>query len=73
MNKKYLKEDALENENFEDKLTKIDEILDRLNNQDINLQDSVNLYKDGVKLLKESRKILQDVKLEIEYIDKDEE
>lgn len=63
----------MENENFEDKLTKIDEILDRLNNQDINLQDSVNLYKDGVKLLKESRKILQDVKLEIEYIDKDEE
>ncbi|ASM36298.1 exodeoxyribonuclease VII small subunit [Campylobacter sputorum] len=63
----------MENDNFEEKLKKIDEILNELNGKDINLQDSVNIYKEGIKLLKESRKILEDIKLEVEYINKDEE
>ncbi|ASM37978.1 MAG: exodeoxyribonuclease VII small subunit [Campylobacter sputorum] len=63
----------MENDNFEEKLKKIDEILNELNSEDINLQDSVNIYKEGIKLLKESRKILEDIKLEVEYINKDEE
>ncbi|ASM34635.1 30S ribosomal protein S17 [Campylobacter sputorum subsp. bubulus] len=63
----------MENDNFEEKLKKIDEILNELNGKDINLQDSVNIYKKGIKLLKESRKILEDIKLEVEYINKDEE
>lgn len=62
----------MENDNFEEKLKKIDEILNELNGKDINLQDSVNIYKEGIKLLKESRKILEDIKLEVEYINKDE-
>ncbi|ASM39636.1 exodeoxyribonuclease VII small subunit [Campylobacter sp. RM12327] len=63
----------MENDNFEEKLKKIDEILNELNSEDINLQNSVNIYKEGIKLLKESRKILEDIKLEVEYINKDEE
>lgn len=56
-------------ESFEAKLEKIDELLNGLNDENISLQDSVELYKKGVLLLKEARDILENAKLSIKEID----
>ena len=56
-------------ESFETKLSKIDELLNSLNDENISLQDSVKLYKKGVLLLKQARDILENAKLSIKEID----
>lgn len=56
-------------ESFEIKLSKIDELLNSLNDENISLQDSVELYKKGVLLLKQARDILENAKLSIKEID----
>lgn len=56
-------------ESFEAKLGKIDKLLEGLNDENISLQDSVELYKKGVLLLKEARDILENAKLSIKQID----
>ncbi|ANE33945.1 exodeoxyribonuclease VII, small subunit [Campylobacter hyointestinalis subsp. lawsonii CCUG 27631] len=55
-------------ETFEEKIEKLDDLLKKLNNEDINLADSVNLYKDGIKLVKEARQILESSKLIIKEV-----
>lgn len=60
------------NESFETKIDKLNELLEKLKNEDINLQESVELYKSGMKLVKEARGILENAKLsitEVENID----
>lgn len=52
-------------ESFEEKIENLDKILAKFDNEDINLLDSVSLYKDGIKNLKEARDLLQNAKLEI--------
>ena len=56
-------------ESFEIKLSKIDELLNSLNDENVSLQDSVELYKKGVLLLKQARDILENAKLSIKEID----
>lgn len=53
------------NETFEIKIDKLNELLEKLKNEDINLQESVELYKSGMKLVKEARGILENAKLSI--------
>ena len=55
----------MKRENFEDKLMRADKILERLNNENISLEESVKLHKEGKKLLSEAAKILQNAKLTI--------
>ncbi len=57
---------------FEKKLEKAKKILDALMQQDITLQKSVELYKEGMKELKEAEKLLEEAKVQIEYIQKEE-
>lgn len=54
---------------FEEKMENIKKILENLNNKDINLQDSIKLYKDGISKIKEAREQLESAKLEIKEID----
>lgn len=56
-------------ENFETKLEKINEIIKTLNNPEIKLNDSLNSYKEGMKLIKEAQQILDNAKLEITEIE----
>jgi exodeoxyribonuclease VII small subunit len=59
--------------NFEKKLKNSKEILDKLLNPDITLSDSMTLYKDGLKELKEANKMLEDAKVEFIELSDDED
>ena len=54
---------------FEEALNKLAEINEKLSAEDISLEDSVKLFKDGVELTKLCQKKLDDAKQEIEQIE----
>lgn len=47
---------------FEDRIAKIKEIIDKLNNGEITLKDGMQLYKDGANEIKEAQKMLENAK-----------
>ena len=49
--------------NFEDKIAKAKELLEKLSNPQITLSDSINVYKTGVKELEDAQKLLDEAKL----------
>ncbi|WP_169974367.1 MULTISPECIES: exodeoxyribonuclease VII small subunit [unclassified Campylobacter] len=61
--------EEIRQDQFEDKLIKANEILERLSDENISLEDSVKLHKEGKKLLDEAAKILQNAKLVINEIE----
>jgi exodeoxyribonuclease VII small subunit len=60
-------------ESFENKIDKIEKLLESLNNENLALSDSIKLYKDGLKLVSEARDMLENAKLEITQIGEDSE
>ena len=56
-------------EDFESKLAKANEILKQLSDENLSLEQSVKLHKEGKKLLEEADKILQNAKLVIKDAD----
>ena len=56
-------------EDFESKLAKANEILKQLGDENLGLEQSVKLHKEGKKLLEEADKILQNAKLVVKYAD----
>jgi|SaaInlStandDraft_4_1057021.scaffolds.fasta_scaffold167673_2 exodeoxyribonuclease VII small subunit len=58
-----------ENENFENKLQKANQIIEQLSNSELPLDKSVALYKEGMKTLEAATKQLSDAKLEFEQIE----
>lgn len=61
-------DENLKQDDFESKLAKAGEILERLNRDDLSLEQSVKLHKEGKKLLDEAGEILQNAKLQIKEI-----
>jgi len=60
-----------ENENqvgFEENIKKAQELLEKLIDPEITLQDSVSVYKEGLKELEAAQKLLDDVKLEFQEL-----
>ena len=55
-------------QDFEKKLKEAKELLDKLNNPEITLYDSMEYYKKGMKLLNEATKMIEEAKLEFEKI-----
>ena len=53
----------LEQINFEEKIIKAKELLEKLSNPQITLSDSINVYKIGVKELEDAQKLLDEAKL----------
>ena len=53
----------LEQINFEEKIIKAKELLEKLSNPQITLSDSIKVYKTGVKELEDAQKLLDDAKL----------
>ncbi len=49
--------------NFEEKIIKAKELLEKLSNPDITLEDSVKVYKNGLKQLEDAQKLLDEAKL----------
>lgn len=57
---------------FEGKIEAAKKIMERLMDPEIPLEESVQLYKEGMELLKEAGTILENAKLEVETIEKSE-
>ena len=53
----------IEQSNFEEKILKARELLEKLSNPQITLSDSINVYKTGVKELEDAQKLLDEAKL----------
>jgi len=58
---------------FEKKIEISKEILEKLMDPSITLEESMKLYKEGVKELKEASKMLEKAKLEFEELSKTDE
>ncbi len=56
-------ENELEQQNFEQKIIKAKELLEKLSNPQTTLSDSISLYKTGIKELEEAQKLLDEAKL----------
>lgn len=54
---------------FEKNLSELEKIVRALENGDLSLDESLNLYKKGVLLAKDCKGALDNAKLEIEKID----
>jgi len=57
---------------FEKKIEEAKKVLDKLMNPEITLSDSVKLYKEGIKALKDAQEMLEKAKVEIEEIEKED-
>ncbi len=53
----------IEQSNFEEKIFKAKELLEKLSNPQITLSDSIDVYKTGVKELEDAQKLLDEAKL----------
>ena len=58
-------------EAFEDKLTRLEEIAASLESGDLGLEDSIQLFDEGVKLSKECLSILNNAELKITKLKND--
>ncbi len=57
---------------FEDKMQRLQEIVDLLDSSDIELDKSISLYKEGLELSKELKEQLSAYEEKIEELKKDE-
>ena len=57
--------------NFEDKLARLEEITTSLENSEIGLEDSIQLFEEGVKLSKECLSVLEKAELKVTTLKKD--
>lgn len=55
-------------ESFEDKVKKLESLLEKLKDKNLSLEKSVEIYKEALSLLKQTSKILDKAKLEITEI-----
>jgi len=53
------------NLNFEDSLTKLEGIVDALEDNDVSLEESVKKFEEGIKLVKDCQKQLKEAELKV--------
>ena len=58
---------------FEDQMKKLEEIVDKLENNDVDLDESISLYEQGLKLSKSLKEQLSKFEKKINELNKDEE
>jgi exodeoxyribonuclease VII small subunit len=56
---------------FEDRLKESKDLIEKLMSQDITLEESIALYKQGLDSLNEAQKMLEEAKLKVEQISKE--
>ncbi len=56
---------------FESKLSRLEEITSLLENNEIGLEDSINLFEEGVKLSKVCLSILEKAELKVKVLQKE--
>ena len=62
-----------ENISFEDKMKKLEEIANELEKGELNLDDSVSKFEEGMKLSKECSKMLEEAEKKITMLIKDDD
>lgn len=62
-----------ENISFEDKMKKLEEIANELEKGELNLDESVSKFEEGMKLSKECSKMLEKAEKKITMLIKDED
>jgi exodeoxyribonuclease VII small subunit len=55
---------------FEEALKELEAVVEKLNNQEISMEESVKLYEEGIRLSKICSETLESAALKIEQIDK---
>jgi len=60
----------MKNSTFETKLELSKEILNRLMNPSITLEESIKLYEEGLKEIQSAQKMIEEAKVKIEMIEK---
>ena len=58
---------------FEDRMKKLEEIVDKLESNDVDLDESISLYEQGLKLSKSLKEQLSKFEKKINELNKDEE
>jgi len=59
----------MKNETFEEKLEHSKELLEKLMNPEITLEESVKLYEEGLQNIKEAQKLIEEAKTKITVIE----
>ena len=50
---------AVRKQSYEENITQIDEILEKLESEELSLDDSISEYEKAIKLIKDSEKLLE--------------
>ena len=50
---------AAKKQSYEENITQIDEILEKLESEELSLDDSISEYEKAIKLIKQSEKLLE--------------
>jgi len=59
----------MKTETFEEKLAYSKQLLEKLMDPEITLEESVKLYEEGLKNIKEAEKLIEEAKMKISVID----
>ena len=59
----------MKNETFEEKLEHSKELLEKLMNPEITLEESVKFYEEGLKNIKEAQTLIEEAKTKITIIE----
>jgi len=59
----------MKNKSFEEKLEHSKELLEKLMNPEITLEESVKLYEEGLKNVKEAQTLIEEAKTKITVIE----
>ena len=61
----------MKTETFEEKLAHSKELLEKLMDPEITLEESVKLYEEGLKNIKEAQKMIEEAKMKVSVIDRE--
>ncbi len=61
----------MKDKSFEEKLEHSKELLEKLMNPEITLEESVKLYEEGLKNIKEAQTLIEEAKTKISIIEQD--
>ncbi|MCF6243963.1 MAG: exodeoxyribonuclease VII small subunit [Sulfurovum sp.] len=61
----------MKNKTFEEKLEHSKVLLEKLMNPEITLEESVKLYEEGLKNIKDAQKLIEEAKTKITVIDQE--
>jgi exodeoxyribonuclease VII small subunit len=64
------KDEKMKNKPFEENLAHSKTLLEKLMDPEITLEQSVKLYEEGLKTIKEAQAMIEDAKLKVETIEK---